>query len=118
MSKATMIQQPTYTTAEFRKRMADAFEIARYGDDGTGVSVVRHGKPWVSVVSPKDGDFIKQIHGIGDVTVAELKSVVSSLSAERSISITNFLNQIHQIKTSESNRSRGGYISESGLEDR
>jgi hypothetical protein len=68
-----------YTTAEFRKGMAEVFEAARYRD--AIIDVSHHGKPWVSVMSPQNADYIKKIRDIGEVEAGEVKAVVNSLKS-------------------------------------
>jgi len=67
------------TTAEFRKYMAQVFETARYRD--AIVDVSHHGKPWVSIMSPQNADYLKKIREIGAVEVAEVNAVVNSLDS-------------------------------------
>jgi hypothetical protein len=66
-----------YTTAEFRKDMAEVFETARFRDEIVDVS--HHGKPWVSIMSPQSAEFIRKVRAIGSVEASEVSAIVSSL---------------------------------------
>ncbi len=68
-----------YTTAEFRKDMAEVFEAARYND--AIVDVTHHGKPWVSIMSAQNADYVRKMRDIGEVEIGEVAAIVSTLSS-------------------------------------
>ncbi len=66
-----------YTTAEFRKDMAEIFAAARYSD--AIVDVSHHGKPWVSIMSSENAESLRTLRDVGDVELDEVTAIVSSL---------------------------------------
>ncbi|MEM7043055.1 MAG: hypothetical protein AAF543_09620 [Pseudomonadota bacterium] len=68
-----------YTTAEFRKSIAEAFEAARFSDKIVEVS--HHGKPWVSIISPENAEYVRKIRQIGKIEAREVKAVVDNLDS-------------------------------------
>ena len=68
-----------YSTAKFRKYMTEAFEAARYRD--AIVEVSHHGKPWVSIMSPQNADYIRKIREVGSVNPCEVSAIANSLKS-------------------------------------
>jgi len=68
-----------YTTAAFRKDMAEVFAAARFQD--AIVDVSHHGKPWVSIMSPRNAEALKKIRDLGKVEVAEVAAALHLLDS-------------------------------------
>lgn len=69
-----------YTTAEFRRSMATAFEAARYQDKI--VRVNHHGKPWVSIISPEHADSLSRLNAFGRLEKRELGEILDTIEGD------------------------------------
>lgn len=69
-----------YTTAEFRRLMAEAFQAVRMQD--AVVQIKHHGRHWVSIVSPENASTISLVNSLGSVKKAELGRVLESFGEE------------------------------------
>jgi hypothetical protein len=68
-----------YTTAKFRKDMAEIFASARFGDEIVDVS--HHGKPWVSIMSPQSAEYVRQARKLGHVDADDIRELANSLKS-------------------------------------
>jgi hypothetical protein len=87
-----------YTTAGFRKDMAELFAAARFGDEIIDVS--HHGKPWVSIMSPQKAEYVRQLQDIGVVNAEEVKEIASSLDSP--IGIAELVSRLGRAKARKS----------------
>ncbi len=94
-----------YSTAEFRTHMADAFEKARH-DSEKIVCVKHHGKPWVSIVSPAEGETVQRVRSTGDITVAELRAAMKSVPGNEQVSLDYVAELVKQYR--ENPKARNG----------
>ena len=86
-----------YTTADFRSSMSDAFEAARYHQKTVHVS--RHGKRWVSIVSPESALHLDKINSLGEVGVSEIKQALQNI--DKNLRIEDLLEKLVQNRTKD-----------------
>lgn len=96
LGKDTNLMSDEYTTAEFRKSMATAFETARYQD--SIVRVNHHGRPWVAIVSPENAASISRLNSVGKLGKQELGKVIESLESE--VEVNELLDRISALRDS------------------
>jgi len=87
-----------YTTAEFRRSMAEAFETARFQD--TVVQIMHHGRPWVSIVSPESASTISRLNSIGRIRKSDLGRVLETF--EEDLGLDELIDRLSGHRTSES----------------
>ncbi|MCH8196555.1 MAG: hypothetical protein IH904_00595 [Proteobacteria bacterium] len=95
-----------YTTAEFRRDMATVFENVHFRD--TVVHVNRHGRRWVSIVSPEEGNFVRKIRDFGEIRMDELQEAIST--EDTAVSIDELFDRVHKIREKNTIRTKQNMV--------